>query len=114
MEFEIIWTWGYWVFGKVSKNGQNGMVMPIWFFTLHLGVVFWLWVSMDHVVKVSKSHFHCTCLGRGLLEDLKKGSILSYKRSGRYVVQIILVLKEEVLGMENYSSPEFMRIYGDA
>ena len=59
-------------FDKMSKNGHNGMVMANLFFTLHLGVIYWICVSMDHVVNVTKSHGQRICLGIGLLGDFKK------------------------------------------
>ena len=57
----------------MSRNGHNGMIKEMCFSTIHLGVIFWICVSMDHVVKMTKSHGHRICLGIGLLEDLKMG-----------------------------------------
>ena len=45
-------------FDKMSKNGHNGMVMANLFFTLHLGVIFWICVSRYLVDNVAKSHEH--------------------------------------------------------
>ena len=39
---------------------------------LHLGVVPWICVSKDHVVKITKYHGHRNFLGVGLLEDLER------------------------------------------
>ena len=56
-------------------------------------------MSMDHVVKVTKSHGHRICLGIGLLEDFKKALKWPYKGSRSKVAQMGLALKDEVEGM---------------
>ena len=56
-------------------------------------------MSMDHVVKVTKSHGHRIFLGIGLLEDLKKASLQTHRGTMSKVAQMDLAPKDEVQGM---------------
>ena len=58
-------------FDMLSKMGTFSMVMAKRSLAFPHGVPSWLGVSRDHLVHVTKSHGHRTCLGLGLLEELK-------------------------------------------
>ena len=73
-------------------------------------VAFWLGVSRDHVVKITKYHGHRIFLGQGLLEEPKMALIWAYKGSGLNIAQMGLLLKYEMQEMPKYAYPEFIRI----
>ena len=79
-------------FQKMAKNDHNGMIKENRVSTITLGVAFWLGVSRDHVVKITKYHGHRIFLGLGLLEELKMALIWAYKGSGLNIAQMGLPL----------------------
>ena len=80
---------------------------------LHLGVISSICVSKDHVVNMFKYHGHRNFLGLGLFEELKMASFWAYKGSGLNIAQMGLSPKDEMQEMPKYSSPEFIRNFGD-
>ena len=57
-------------------------------------MAFWLGVSRDHVVKITKYHGHRNFLGISLLEDLEMALIWAYKGSGLNIAQMGLPPKD--------------------
>ena len=65
------------------------------------------------MVNITKSQGHWNFLGVGLLEELKMALIWAYKGSGLNIAQMDLSPKDEMQEMPKYSSPEFIRNFGD-
>ena len=65
------------------------------------------------MVKITKYHGHRDFLGTSLLEDLEMASFWAYKGSGLNIAQMGLSPKDEIQEMPKYSSPEFIRNFGD-
>ena len=63
---------------------------------LHLGVISWICVSKDHLVKITKYRGHWKFQGVGLFEDLEMVVIWAYKGSGVNIAQMGLVPKDEM------------------
>ena len=86
------------------------MIYGKWGSMLHFGVISWHCVSLDHVVKITKSQGHRNFLGVGLFEDLEMALIWAYKGSGLNIAQMGLAQKDEMQEMPKYAYPEFIRI----
>ena len=96
----------------MAKNDPNGMIQENRISTIPLGVAFWLGVSRDHVVQITKYHGLRIFLGLGLLEEPKMALIWAYKGSGLNIAQMGLLPKDEMQEISKYAFPEFIRIIG--
>ena len=71
-------------------------------------------VSNICVITSAKYHGYMNYLAMGCFGGRQMALFLAYKGSGENIAQMGLAPKDEVQVMQKYSSPEFIRIYGDA